>query len=99
MNKNNNAENNNAENNNNTENSDHIENSNTEFDKNFINNISEELQAEMKMLQSYNNMGKMIGSFYMGLLDSVGEDLAIEFTEIFISNYVYNLFNSFGGGK
>lgn len=78
--------------------SDHTENENN-ANKDFLNNISEELRAEMKMIQSYNNIGKMIGSFYMGLVDSVGEELATQFTETFISNYVYNLFNSFGGER
>ena len=73
---------------------------NNEFNnKDFLNNISEELQAEMRMLQSYNNIGKMVGSFYMGLVDSVDEDLAFAFTETFISGYIYNLFNSFGGER
>lgn len=78
--------------------SDHTENENN-ANKDFLNNISEELRAEMKMIQSYNNIGKMIGSFYMGLIDSVDEELAIEFTETFISSYVYHLFNSFGGER
>ena len=76
---------------------------NNEFNnKDFLNNISEELQAEMRMLQSYNNIGKMVGSFYMGLVESIGIDsidLIVEFTETFISNYVYNLFDSFGGER
>lgn len=79
-------------------NDNHTENENN-INKDFLNNISEELRAEMKMIQSYNNIGKMVGSFYMGLVDSVGEDLAFAFTETFISNYVYNLFNSFGGER
>ena len=87
--------------------SDHTENEdndnfNNDINKDFLNNISEELQAEMRMLQSYNNIGKMVGSFYMGLVESIGVDsidLIVEFTETFISNYVYNLFDSFGGER
>ena len=87
---------------------DHIENENNEknensdnkdFNMDFLNNISEELQAEMRMIQSYNNIGKMVGSFYSGLLDSVDFELATKLTETFISSYVYNLFNSFGGER
>ena len=89
---------NNNENDNNNNNTNHTENENN-ANKDFLNNISEELRAEMKMIQSYNNIGKMVGSFYMGLVDSVGEELATQFTETFISSYVYNLFNSFSGGK
>lgn len=75
-------------------------NDNMDFNnQDFLNNISEELQAKMRMLQSYNNIGEMVGSYYMGLVDIVGEELAIKFTETFISSYVYNLFNSFGGER
>lgn len=88
-------------NNENNKNNDHIENENNndEFNKDFLNNVSEELQAKMRMLQSYNNIGEMVGSYYMGLVDIVGEELAKVLTETFIYSYVHNLFNSFGGER
>lgn len=75
-------------------------NDNMDFNnQDFLNNISEELQAKMRMLQSYNNIGEMVGSYYMGLVDIVGEELAKVLTETFIYSYVHNLFNSFGGER
>jgi hypothetical protein len=58
----------------------------------FLNNISEELKAEMGLLKYYSGTGKMIGAFYSGLLEEVSIDLAIEFTKVFIETYVNNLF-------
>jgi hypothetical protein len=58
----------------------------------FLNNISEELKAEMNLLKYYSGTGKMIGAFYSGLLEEVSIDLAIEFTKVFIETYVNNLF-------
>jgi hypothetical protein len=58
----------------------------------FLNNISEELKAEMGLLKYYSGTGKMIGAFYSGLLEEVSMDLAIEFTKVFIETYVNNLF-------
>ena len=72
-------------------------NNNNNINKNsdqndFLNNVSEELQAEMNLLKYYSGTGKMIGAFYSGLLEEVNMDMAIEFTRIFIENYVNNLF-------
>ena len=68
-------------------------NINKNFDQNdFLNNISEELKAEMNLLKYYSGTGKMIGAFYSGLLEEVSMDLAIEFTKVFIETYVNNLF-------
>lgn len=58
----------------------------------FLNNISEELKAEMGLLKYYSGIGKMIGAFYYGLIEEVSMDLAIEFTKVFIKNYINNLF-------
>jgi hypothetical protein len=58
----------------------------------FLNNISEELKAEMGLLKYYSGTGKMIGAFYSGLLEEGSIDLAIEFTKVFIETYVNNLF-------
>ena len=70
-----------------TDNND-IENENNDF----LNNISEELKAEMNLLKYYSGTGKMIGAFYSGLLEEINMDLAIEFTKVFIETYVNNLF-------
>ena len=59
----------------------------------FFNNVSEELKAEMFLLRNYYQAGKSIGSFYSGMLEEVGIDLATEFTKIFIGYYVNNLFS------
>ena len=68
-------------------------NINKNFDQNdFLNNISEELKAEMNLLKYYSGTGKMIGAFYSGLLEEVSMDLAIEFTKTFIERYIDNLF-------
>ena len=75
------------------ENKNKKKNSNNEFNNNdFLNNISEELKAEMNLLKYYSGTGKMIGAFYSGLLEEVNMDLAIEFTKVFIETYVNNLF-------
>ena len=75
------------------ENKNKKKNFNNEFNNNdFLNNISEELKAEMNLLKYYSGTGKMIGAFYSGLLEEVNMDLAIEFTKVFIETYVNNLF-------
>jgi hypothetical protein len=75
------------------ENKNKKKNFNNEFNNNdFLNNISEELKAEMNLLKYYSGTGKMIGAFYSGLLEEVSMDLAIEFTKVFIETYVNNLF-------
>ena len=77
-----------------------MENKNTEnenkdnYNKDFLNNISEELKAEMGLLKYYSGTGKMIGAFYSGLveIEEVDINLAVKFTKIFIETYVNNLF-------
>jgi len=93
MNNNDSSDNDNNDNNENTEN----ENNNINKDSNhndFLNNVSEELKAEMGLLKYYSGTGKIIGAFYSGLveIEEVGMDLAIEFTKVFIETYVNNLF-------
>ena len=73
------------------DNNDNTENENSD-NMDFLNNISEELKAEMSLLKYYSGTGKMIGAFYSGLLEEVSIDLAIEFTKVFIETYVNNLF-------
>jgi len=84
-----NKNNNNSENNN----SDDRNLDDREEINNFFNNISEEMKVQMNLLKYYEGTGKAIGSLYLGMKDLIGEELAIGFTETFISSYVYNLFN------
>ncbi len=82
-----------SKNENNTNNEFNNKDINKNFDQNdFLNNVSEELKAEMNLLKYYSGTGKMIGAFYSGLLEEVSMDLAIEFTKVFIETYVNNLF-------
>jgi len=82
-----------SKNENNTNNEFNNKDINKNSDQNdFLNNVSEELKAEMGLLKYYSGTGKMIGAFYSGLLEEVSIDLAIEFTKVFIETYVNNLF-------
>ena len=82
----------NVENENENKNKKDNEENNKFNNQDFLNNISEELKAEMGLLKYYSGTGKMIGAFYSGLLEEVSIDLAIEFTKVFIETYVNNLF-------